>query len=432
MLDARTLSRQKPDGSLALVTRQYHGQTITPTDKQWPDTLIPLIRASARIWNVYAMRRNRTLRTFALLPVLTATCLLPGCKEAEEVKSEIRPVRTTVANPKPIDDDRQAVGEIKPRQESDLGFRVSGKVISRAVDVGVSVKTGDLLARLDEQDFQNKLRSAEADVTSATAVLTEAQGAEDRQRQLLDKGVTTRSNYDAALKNLRAAEAQLESSKAALNLAKDQLKYTELAADFDGIVTAVGAEPGQVVNTGQMVVRLAKPDQIDAVFNIAESAFKEHPGANMPEITVSLLSSPGIVANGVVREISPVADPTTRTFRVKVTLQNPPEAMRFGASVLGRLKERSAPVVVLPGSALFDKGGQPAVWTYDVASAQVKLKPVVVSRFETDRVIISDGIAKGDVIVTAGVNRLREGQVVRLLDEAQNGAENGAQHGAGK
>jgi RND family efflux transporter MFP subunit len=192
----------------------------------------------------------------ALLSGVVFALLGSGCKKAESVKAEIRPVRTIIVDPKPIEDDRQAVGEIRPRQESDIGFRVSGKVVSRAVDIGASIKSGELLARLDEQDFQNKLRSAEADVTSAEAVLVEAAGTEDRQSQLLAKGVTTRSNYDAALKNKRSAEAKLESAKASLDLAKDQLKYTELTADFDGIVTAVGADGGEACQARRCRCRL--------------------------------------------------------------------------------------------------------------------------------------------------------------------------------
>ncbi len=339
--------------------------------------------------------------------------------KVEQQHTDVRPVRSMVVEPRSIDDDRQAVGEIRPRQESDLGFRVSGKVVSRAVDIGVTVKAGDLLARLEEQDFQNKLRAAEADLASAEAVLTEAAASEDRQTQLLAKGVTTRSNYDAALKNRRSAEAKLESTKAALSLASDQLKYTELRADFDGIVTGVGAEPGQVVNLGQMVVRLAKPDGVDAVFNIAESAFRDRKPEERPQIIVTLLSNPGIVSEGVVREVSPVADQTTRTYQVKVTLSNPPPAMRFGASVAGRLKEKTAAVVVLPGSALFDKDGKPAVWVYDKSTSEVALKPVTVARFEANRVVLSGGLDKGQIVVTAGVNRLRAGQKVRLAGETQ-------------
>jgi RND family efflux transporter MFP subunit len=341
---------------------------------------------------------------------------LAACNEQEAAKApDIRPVRTLVVEPKPIDDDRQAVGDIRPRHESDIGFRVAGKLTARLVDVGAMVKKGASLARLDEQDYQNKLRAAEADVAAAEAALVEAQAAEGRLKQLLASGTTTRANYDAALRNLRSAEAKLDSAKAALALAKDQLGYAELHADFDGIVTAVGAEAGQVVNTGQMIVRLAAPAEKDAVFAIAESAFRDQPPENQrPEVIVTLLSNPGIVAEGAVREVSPVADPATRTYQVKVGLRSPPEQMRFGASVIGRLKTVTAPVVVLPGSALFDKGGKPAVWLVDKASNAVALKPVQVARYEMDRVVIAEGLAKGDVVVTAGVNRLREGQKVRV------------------
>jgi RND family efflux transporter MFP subunit len=356
---------------------------------------------------------------FRLVAVVLLPAVMTACGDkTPEVAQESRPVRTMVIEPKPIDDDRQAVGEIRPRQESDLGFRVSGKLTSRAVDVGFAVKKGDLLARIDDQDYQNRLKSAEAELNSAEAVLSEAQGAEGRLRQLLSSGTTTRANYDAALRNLRSAEAKLDATKAALALARDQVGYTELHADFDGIVTATGAEPAQVINIGQMVVRLAAPDDKDAVFAIAESAFRGRPESERLEVAVTLLANPNISATGIVREVSPVADPATRTYQVKVALQKPPDTMRFGSAVIGRVKSATAPVVVLPGSALFNKAGKPAVWVYQAASGTVALKPVAVARFETDRVVISEGLDKGDVVVTAGVNRLREGQKVRLTDGA--------------
>lgn len=342
---------------------------------------------------------------------------ISGCGDSTPKKeAEVRPVRTLTVDPRPIEDDRHAVGEIKPRQESDLGFRVGGKLISRLVDIGVTVKKGALLARIDEQDTSNKLKSAEADVSAAEAVLVEAEGSELRLRRLVETGATTRANYDAALRNLRSAEAKLDSAKAALALARDQLAYTELKADFDGIVTAVGAEPGQVVSTGQMVVRLALPDQKDAVFAVAETAFRDKNPTDRPEIIVRLLANPEVVAEGKVREVSPVADPATRTYQVKVTLHEPPLQMRFGSSVVGRLKTTTAPVVVLPGAALFEKSGKPAVWVVDKAAGTVALRPIGLARFESDRIVVSDGLAKGDIVVTAGVNRLREGQKVRLVD----------------
>jgi RND family efflux transporter MFP subunit len=165
------------------------------------------------------------------------------------------------------------------------------------------VKVGDLLARLDDQDYVNKLRSAEADHASAQATVVESEAAEWRLRQLLTNGVTTRAAYDTALKNLRSAEAKRESAKASLELAKDQLAYAELRADFDGIVTAVKVDPGQVVNIGQAIVKVARRDDRDAVFTVAEAAFGDRTDDDeRPEITVSLLSNPNISADGIVRE----------------------------------------------------------------------------------------------------------------------------------
>jgi multidrug efflux pump subunit AcrA (membrane-fusion protein) len=274
-----------------------------------------------------------------------------GCGEAASEKAaEVRPVRALVVDPKPLGDARSAIGEVKPRYESDLGFRIAGKITQRTVDIGSMVKKGDVLAHLDDQDYRNKAASAETDIVAAQAVLTEAQAAEGRLRHLLANGNTTRANYDVALKNLRSAEAKLESAKTSLKLANDQVAYCTLRADFDGIVTATGAEP------------------------------------------------------------------VTRTFQVKVTLKDPPEQMRFGGSVVGRVKASTTPVVVLPGSALFDKAGQPAVWIVDPASGSVLLKPVTVTRYETDRVVIGAGLAKGDIVVTACVNRLRENQKVRVAE----------------
>jgi RND family efflux transporter MFP subunit len=351
---------------------------------------------------------------------LAVVALLSGCGEdaKTDTTAPARPVRTVVVDPAPVDDDRQAVGEIRARYESDLSFRVAGKIQSRLVDVGVSVKKGDVLATLDEQDYQNRLKSAEADVTSAEASLVEAQGTESRQSKLLKDGYTPQSNYDAALRGLRAAESRLASARANLELTRDQLNYTSLKADTDGVITAVGAEAGQVVSSGQMIVRLARPEEKDAVFSISEAAFRNAP-TKTPEISVSVLSNPSLKADGVVREISPVADPVTRTYTVKVALKNPPDALRLGMSVVGRLKLETAPVVVLPLSAVFDKAGQPAVWLFDTQSATVTLKPVQLARYEADRAIIAEGLQKGDVVVTAGVNQLVEGQKVRLNESAQ-------------
>ena len=344
--------------------------------------------------------------------LLSTLLVLAGCKP-EDVQVETRLVRTVVVSPKPIGEDRHAIGEVKPRYESDLSFRVAGKVLSRLVDVGTWVKQGETLAALDTQDYQNRLRSAEADVRSSEAALVETQGAEERQSKLLKDGWATRATYDTVLRNLRTAEAKLAAARAALNLSQDQLNYTELKADFDGVITAVGAEAGQNINAGQMVVKLARADDRDGVFNIAETAFADVSAAH-PEVIVWPLSNPNLTVDGWVREISPVADPATRTYTVKVTLKSPPPQLRFGMSIGGRLKGPTALAVALPLSALFEKNGSPAVWVLEQPSSSVALRPITVVRYEANAVVVGSGLNEGDIVVTAGVNTLTVGQKVRL------------------
>jgi RND family efflux transporter MFP subunit len=358
------------------------------------------------------------MRSWVIL--LTLSLVLAACKP-ENAHVEVRPVRTVVVDPKPILDDRQAVGDVKPRYESDLSFRVDGKLVSRRVDVGASVKQGDILATLDVQDYQNKLNSAEADVAAAEAAFVEAQSTESRLGKLVKNGWTPQANYDTALHNLRATEAKLASARASLALTRDQLNYTELKAEFDGVITAVGAEAGQNVTSGQMVVKLARLNDKDGVFNIAETALLDHRNENA-EVIVWPLSNPQLTIEGVVREVSPVADVTTRTYTVKVTLKDPPPSLRFGMSIGGRWKGSTAPVVALPLSVVFEKNGSPAVWVFDPQSGSATLKPVAVARYEAETVVIAGGLAKGDLVIIAGINTLREGQKVRLADAAALGS----------
>jgi RND family efflux transporter MFP subunit len=346
--------------------------------------------------------------------LLTILVVLAGCKP-EDTPTALQLVRTLVVDPKSIGEDRYAIGEVKPRYESDLSFRVAGKVLSRLVDAGAWVKQGDTLATLDTQDYQNRLRSAEADVSSAEAAFVNAQGTEARQAKLLKDGWTPKATYDTALQNLQAAEARLKAAKAGLDLTRDQLNYTTLKADFDGVITAVGAEAGQNVNAGQMVVKLARPDDEDGVFNIAETAFTD---VSDPHAAVIVwpLSNPKLMVDGVVREISPVADPVTRTYTVKVTLKNPPPQLRFGMSIGGRVKGHAALAVELPLSALFEKNGSPAVWVLDQQSSSLTLRSITVARYEANTIIVGNGLVTGDVVVTAGVNTLTAGQKVRVAE----------------
>jgi RND family efflux transporter MFP subunit len=352
-----------------------------------------------------------------LLAAVAAATLLSGCKEEAQTIAEMRPVRTIVAGKTALVEQRTAVGEIRPYQQNDLSFQVSGKVIERLVNVGDLVKPGDVIARLDPQDYAKRLAAADADVAAAEASFVEARATEVRQRKLLEKGVIAKAGYDTALRNRKSSEAALESARIARAMAADQLAYTELKAETNGIVTAVAAEAEQFVNPGQVIVSIAPQGDVDAVFSVAEAALQDGFFTSGMDVTITILSDPGRTARGKVREVSPMADPATRTFEVKVALNNPPPKVMFGSSVSGEAVLRKQTGVTLPGSAIFDDKGIPAVWVVDQASEQVSLKKVQIAEFDTDKAIVSHGIDNGDVVVTAGANQLRQGEKVKLIKE---------------
>lgn len=355
-------------------------------------------------------RRNGVL----LLAAVVA--LLAGCKPEAQPAAQPRPVKTIVVELAPVSDVGSLTGEIKPRTESDVGFRIGGKILERPVDVGSLVAKGDLLARLDDTNERNAVRVAESQLAGAKAELQDAAGNEARQRELLQKGFTTQANYDAAVRRLKTAQANAATAETNLKDAQERLGYTRLAADDVGVITAVAGNPGQVVGAGQTVVRLARTDAKEALFNVAESIFRVVP--RDPVVEVFLLSAPDVKALGRVREIAPAADPVTRTFAVRVALQDPPEAMRFGSSVVGRVVLEARQVVGLPPPALFKDGDKPAVWVFDQDSSTVNLRVVTVLRYEADRVLVSEGLKDGERVVVAGVQKLRPGMKVRLMEVA--------------
>jgi membrane fusion protein, multidrug efflux system len=357
-------------------------------------------------------------RSLALAPgavaALVLVLALAACQKEEKAASTpIRPVRTVTVELYEGGEKVSLTGEIQPRYEADIGFRVDGKILERPVDVGTVVKKGDVLARLDPQQYRQDLEVAKSEVAAAEAEVTRSEAQENRQRELLKNGHTTRVQYDQALKTFKTAQAQLDAARAKQVQASENLGYTDLKADYDGIITAVGANAGQVVSSGQMVVRLARPEEREAVFNIAEGAFKNAP--KDPSVEVQLVSNPDIKTIGKVRYLSPQADPATRTYTVRVSLPDAPPQMRLGANVIGSVTLDQKQTVAIPGSALFQKDGKPAVWLV-AKDNTVQLKSITVERYQGDSVVVADGLTEGDIVVTAGVQKLLPGQKVALMD----------------
>ena len=354
----------------------------------------------------------------------TLTVLLAACAKHEPPAEEPRPVRVTRVQLV----DAQAVtafaGEIKPRYEADMSFRIGGKILSRAVDLGSPVKKGQVLARLDAEDANLNAAASRATLTAAESDLEFAKAELARYEDLLAKKFVAQGVYDGKLNAYKAAVAKRDSARAQASVSGNQAGYTSLVADADGTVTAVNADPGQVVAAGQVVMRVARLGEKDAVINVAENQLAGVK-AN-PEAKINLWAQPDKLYNGKIREIAASADATTRTYTVKVALEDADEALRWGMSAnvgfLGAAGGNGKPVIVVPLTALTQtddaSGAKPAVWVVG-GDSKVQLKSVAVGSYGERGVVITQGLSGGETVVTAGVHMLKAGQPVKPLPEAQ-------------
>ena len=290
-------------------------------------------------------------------------------------------------------------GEVRAQVESDLSFRVGGRITERLVNVGDHVTADQVLARLDPQQQQATVTAAEAAVQSAEAVLRQATSTYERQKALLAQGYTTKREHDQAQEAFRTAQAALDTARAQFGTARDHLSDTVLRAGAPGVITARKAEAGQVVQVAQTVFSIAQDGPRDAVFNVYESIFTREL-AN-PAIALTLVSDPAVMAKGTVREISPTVDRATGTVRVKVAIEHPPAAMTLGAAVVGEGRFQPRKLVMVPWSALSSGNGQPAVWIVDPRTKTVSLRPITVEGYETGKIVVREGLQPGEIVVTA-------------------------------
>ena len=343
-----------------------------------------------------------------------AAALLAGCgQEAEKVAEDPRPVRTLTIDKRTAGLPIILTGRIEAEDEVTLAFRISGRLLENRLKMGDQVQAGQLVARLEPQNELNALRAAQANLVAAQGQLTQARNHFERQDTLLKQGWTTRVNHDQATQALQTTQSQVDAAEAQLKAAHDLVSFTELKADAPGVVTATGPRAGEVVQAGQMILKLARKDGRDAVFDVPAQLLRSAP--TEPEITVSLTHDPSVVARGRVREVAPQADPVTRTFEVKVGLTAPPEAMRLGATVTGRVEREAQATIEVPATALTKFNRQPAVWVVDPKSRAVSLRNVDILRYDQSMVAVSGGLDTGEIVVTAGVQALHPGQIVRFL-----------------
>lgn len=345
--------------------------------------------------------------------LLLLTLVLAACNKHEVEAKPVRPVQTQRVTIGVADDRAIYPGEVRARYETDLAFRVSGKVVARYVDVGAMVKKGQPLAKLDPSDAQLNAEAAKAQMLAAETDFKFAQAELARYQPLLNRHVISKAAYDQKLNAFNVAKAKLEQQRMQYSWSRNQSAYTTLTADADGVITAVNMEVGQVVNVGQTVMKLARPEQKEVVINVPESRLSDLQQAK--EIAVNIWAMENKLYLGRVREISPAGDPATRTYTVKITIADADSQVKLGmtANAIVR-KSEAANVAVLPLTALTQRDGAPAVWVVDPKSNQVNLRPVQIGQYRADGVTVLSGLQPNELVVTAGVHKLVPGQQVRL------------------
>jgi RND family efflux transporter MFP subunit len=352
----------------------------------------------------------------ALLPIAAFALLALGaCSEDEPAPPPpIRPVLSVVVAPQ-IATSVSFTGTVEPRFSHDLGFRVLGRVVARDVDVGQPVQAGQVIASLDPTAFGLAVRQLEAELAKAEATLANAAATRQRKAALLAERVASQADLETAEQAGAAAEAAVLTGRAALDKAREQLGYTRLISETDGIVTAVNAEVGQTVTAGQTVVKVAEADVREAVVDVPDEIAQAITPGDVFVAAVQI--DPSATASGRVREVAPQADAATRTRRVRITLDAPPPAFRLGTTVTASRQSAGLAEIDLPRSALLKTQTSTAVWLVDDASGTVSLRTVKVASETGDTMRIESGIDVGARVVTAGVNSLSEGQKVKVEQE---------------
>lgn len=331
----------------------------------------------------------------ALVLLGAAALTLAACGKEEAAPAAIRPVLVQKVGAADAVSVASYVGEIRARHESDLGFRIPGKIVTRLVDVGTKVADGQALARIDPADAMLQARQAEA-----TLALAESEA--KRYRELRAKNFVSQAVLDAKETALEAAQAQA-------GLARNQAAYATLTADHAGVVTALLAEVGQVVAAGQGVLRVARPDEMEVVVSVPEGQVEALRAAR--SLTVTPWATPNAKYAGRLREIAPAADAATRTYTARISIAKPDRLLQLGMTATLRLPPENAQGLLIPAAAVVDDGQGAAVWV--VAKDRVERRAVQVQQLREDGVLIAGDLQPGELIVAAGAHKLAQGQAVR-------------------
>ena len=360
---------------------------------------------------------NRAMR-FGAGPAAALALLAGGCDRHrhDEPPPPIRPVLSLVVQPAAARAERAFAGTVEARYQAQLGFQTAGRMISRSANVGDRVAKGQQLATLDAAVARLALTSSQADLANAQAMLTNAAATYARQQELIKTQSVSQSQLDAAVATRDTAQAKVNQAKASLQKIQEQLGYTTLASDYDGVVASWDVEVGQVVSQGQTVVTIARPDARDGVFDVPDDLLGRFlPGARFE---VGLLANPNLTVAGVVREIAPQSDAATRSRRIRLTLVDAADAFRLGTTVRIALTGTETLAIEVPSSAVLNRDGKTSVWLVGPDGKAVS-RPVELGAARESAVAITEGLSAGDRVITAGVHSLSEGQPVKLSESQE-------------
>lgn len=362
-------------------------------------------------------RRISLFATAALLSTVSMT--LAGCSEDKAETAElVRPVK--VIEIAEADTARQLSysGAVRARTEMNLGFRVSGKIVERVVNVGDRVKVGDLLARVDATDYELAVRSASANLDAAERQVETVKLVRDRAEQLLSRKFASQAQLDQAVLSYNQALATRDAAKSALSQAENQVLYTSLAADRPGIVTAITADVGQVVGSGTPVATVAVEGEKEVQVAVPETEITNFK-VGMP-VKVGLWSDKALSLDGTVREVAGSADQQSRTFSVRVSLSDDPRVLLGMTATVEASASGSTRFVSVPLSALAQKDGYPIVWVVDRSTELVRSRPVTLADFTGDGVEITDGLQVGDLVVAAGTQFMADDLKVTISSDTSH------------
>ncbi|SMC53294.1 efflux RND transporter periplasmic adaptor subunit [Sporomusa malonica] len=363
------------------------------------------------------MLKNQKIKLYSsigtafFVVALLAGILVTTNQQSQSIMDEVPYVRTTVVKLTEAAPSYTYSGEVRGRYESKLAFQVNGKVIKRNIELGSIVRPGDVLMQIDSKDIQQNVTSSGAQVFAAQSQAKLANNNQQRYRQLYEQQAISKAEYDRYDTAYDTANALVRQAEAQHRQTVNQLGYSNLQSDSPGIVASIEAEVGQIVSAGQNIVTVVQDGEREIEISIPENRLEEL--RKVQQVQVEFWALPQVKLNGKVREIAPMADAVSRTYKVRIQLANPPAEIKLGMTATARVAgtEPQKTGVDVPLSAIYQTGDTPMVWV--VQDGILSLRPVQISTFGNTSVHVMEGLAADDVIVTAGVHKLREGQKVR-------------------